>query len=93
MLMLSLLNGALTMPIYEYRCTGCGHEFETLVLANSVPACPSCKSQELEKRISMPAVKSDSTHALALKAAKKRDAKQASENSRAQREYELHHND
>ena len=81
------------MPIYEYTCKGCGHEFETLVLAGTVPSCPSCQGQELEKRISMPAVKSDSTHALALKAAKKRDSKQASENNRAQREYELHHND
>ena len=81
------------MPIYEYRCSACRHEFETLVLPGTVPACPSCKGQELEKRISMPAVKSDSTHALALKAAKKRDSKQASENARAQREYELHHND
>jgi putative FmdB family regulatory protein len=81
------------MPIYEYRCSACNHEFETLVLLGTVPACPSCKGQELEKLISMPAVKSDSTHALALKAAKKRDTKQASENARAQREYELHHND
>ena len=81
------------MPIYEYRCTACSHEFEILVLAGTVPACPACQGQDLEKRISMPAVKSDSTHALALKAAKKRDSKQASENARAQREYELHHND
>jgi putative FmdB family regulatory protein len=81
------------MPIYEYSCQACGHEFETLVLPGTVPACPACQSQELEKRVSTPAVKSDSTHALALKAAKKRDAKQASENARAQREYELHHND
>ena len=81
------------MPIYEYRCTACNHEFETLVRTGSVPACPSCKGQELEKLISTPAVKSDSTHAMALKAAKKRDTKQAGENARAQREYELHHND
>jgi putative FmdB family regulatory protein len=81
------------MPIYEYRCKGCGHEFETLVQRGTTPECPSCKGHELEKLISMPAVKSDSTHALALKAAKKRDTKQASENARAQREYELHHND
>jgi hypothetical protein len=47
----------------------------------------------LEKLVSMPALKSESTHALALKAAKTRDSKQASENARAQREYELHHND
>jgi putative FmdB family regulatory protein len=81
------------MPIYEYNCKACGHEFETLVLRGTVPACPSCNGQELEKRISMPAVKSDSTHALALKAARKRDTRQAGENARAQREYELHHND
>ena len=49
--------------------------------------------RRLERLLSIPAVKSDSTHALALKAAKKRDSKQASEINRAQREYELHHND
>jgi hypothetical protein len=38
-------------------------------------------------------VKSEGTKALAMKAAKKRDKIQASENNRAQREYELHHND
>lgn len=81
------------MPIYEYSCKGCGHQFELLVLKGTTPACPSCQGQDLEKQISTPALKSDSTHALAMKAAKKRDSKQASENARAQREYELHHND
>jgi putative FmdB family regulatory protein len=81
------------MPMFEYRCQGCGHEFEMLVLKGTVPSCPACKGDALERMISVPAVKSDSTHALALKAAKKRDARQASELNRAQREYELHHND
>jgi len=82
------------MPIFEYACKSCGNEFETLVRPNTdPPACPACKSTELEKLISRPAIKSDSTHGLALKAAKKRDQKQGSENARAQREYELHHND
>jgi putative FmdB family regulatory protein len=81
------------MPIFEYRCESCGRQFETLVLKGTVPACPECKSEALEKLLSIPAVKSDNTHALALKAAKKRDTKQASEMNRAQREYELHHND
>ena len=81
------------MPIFEYRCQGCGHEFEMLVRATTTPACPACQSTSLERLLSIPAVKSEGTHALALKAAKKRDAKQASENNRAQREYELHHND
>jgi putative FmdB family regulatory protein len=81
------------MPIFEYRCQGCGHEFETLVLKGSTPACPQCQSEALERLLSVPAVKSDTTHALAMKAAKKRDMKQADEKNRAQREYELHHND
>ena len=82
-----------SVPIYEYRCQGCGHEFELLVLKSTVPACPTCQSASLERLVSVPAVKSEGTHALAMKSAKKRDAKQASENNRAQREYELHHND
>ena len=81
------------MPIFEYRCQSCAHEFEALVLKTTTPVCPSCQSTTLERLLSVPAVKSESTHALALKAAKQRDKKQASELNRAQREYELHHND
>ena len=81
------------MPIFEYRCQQCAHEFEALVLKGTVPACPRCQADTLERLHSVPAVKSESTHALAMKAAKKRDGKQASEINRAQREYELHHND
>ena len=82
------------MPMFEYACKSCGKEFEALVRPNTdAPSCPACKSTELEKLISTPAIKSESTHGLALKAAKKRDQKQGSENARAQREYELHHND
>lgn len=81
------------MPIFEYQCQACGNEFELLVLKGTVPACPKCAAETLERQVSLPSVKSDSTHALAMKAAKKRDSKQAGEMNRAQREYELHHND
>jgi putative FmdB family regulatory protein len=81
------------MPIYEYCCRACGHQFELLVLKHTTAACPQCQSAELERQVSVPALKSETTHALALKAAKKRDRKQGAENARAQREYELHHND
>ncbi len=81
------------MPIFEFTCRGCGRQFETLVLKGSTPECPACTSQDLERMLSVPALKSETTHALALKAATKRDKVQASENARAQREYELHHND
>jgi putative FmdB family regulatory protein len=82
------------MPIFEYSCKSCGKEFEALVLPTTgAPSCPACQSTELEKLISAPAIKSESTHDLAMRAAKKRDQKQGSEMARAQREYELHHND
>jgi len=82
------------MPMFEYACKNCAKEFEVLVRPNGdAPACPACQSTELDKLISIPAVKSETTHALALGAAKKRDQKQATYNARVQREYELHHND
>ncbi|MEZ5292271.1 MAG: zinc ribbon domain-containing protein [Vicinamibacterales bacterium] len=81
------------MPIFEYTCRACQHQFETLVRTGGTPACPKCASVDLEKLLSLPAIKSESTHALAMKAAQKRDAKQADINARTQREYELAHED
>jgi putative FmdB family regulatory protein len=82
------------MPIFEYSCRACGHAFEALVRPGvGAPACPKCQSEELEKLLSIPAIKSDTTHDLAMRAAKRRDAKAADEKAREQREYELHHND
>ena len=81
------------MPIYEYTCRGCGKQFEILVRKADTPACPACAGHDLEKMLSGVAIKSGSTHALALAAAKRRDARQGAENVRAQREYELSHDD
>lgn len=41
------------MPIYEYACQDCGREFEALVRAGTVPACPACASTALEKKLSV----------------------------------------
>jgi putative FmdB family regulatory protein len=82
------------VPIYEYACKACSQKFELLIRGTSAPpACPECKSTDLEKLLSLPSVKSESTHARALGAAKKRDAKQAYEKTNTQREYEAHHDD
>ena len=40
------------MPIYDYRCQSCGAEFEQLVRASTVPACPQCRSLALERAVS-----------------------------------------
>jgi putative FmdB family regulatory protein len=42
------------MPIYEYRCSSCGHEMEALQKLSEAPlvACPSCKAEALVKQMS-----------------------------------------
>jgi putative FmdB family regulatory protein len=81
------------MPIFEYSCRNCGTQFECLVRTGTEPACPKCASADLEKLLSIPAIKSETTHRAALTAAKKRDQKLGNEKAAAQREYELKHND
>jgi putative FmdB family regulatory protein len=44
------------MPIYEYRCEGCEHRFETLVRGAETPVCPTCGSQALARELSTFAV-------------------------------------
>jgi putative FmdB family regulatory protein len=81
------------MPIFEYSCRQCQAQFECLVRAGSQPACPECGAVDLERRLSAPAIKSDTTHRAAMAAAKSRDKKLGNERASAQREYELKHND
>lgn len=41
------------MPIYEYRCTQCGHEFQKLVYGQTTVACPSCRSPQVRRTLSV----------------------------------------
>ncbi len=41
------------MPIHEYACRACGHEFETLVRSSETPSCAKCSSEDLEKKLSV----------------------------------------
>lgn len=42
------------MPIYEYRCTQCGHKLEALQKLSEAPLtlCPSCGKEALTKLVS-----------------------------------------
>jgi putative FmdB family regulatory protein len=42
------------MPIYEYRCDSCGHEFETIQKVSEDPlqTCPECAENGLVKKVS-----------------------------------------
>jgi putative FmdB family regulatory protein len=53
------------MPLFDYRCTACRHEFEALVRGGVTPPCPACGSAALEKLPSLFAVDSDSTRTTA----------------------------
>jgi len=41
------------MPLYEYACKQCNHQFEALVRGTTAPECPACHGQELERRFSV----------------------------------------
>jgi putative FmdB family regulatory protein len=61
------------MPIYEYECRQCGEEFEHLVMASSSgPSCPSCRSDDLERKLSACAVDSEQTRGRFARLAKAR---------------------
>jgi putative FmdB family regulatory protein len=55
-----------TMPIYEYACAQCGHQFEALVRSGTEPQCPECHSHKLEKQLSVFATTASSSQAAPL---------------------------
>jgi putative FmdB family regulatory protein len=81
------------VPIFDFVCRTCKHQFEGLVLRGRDVACPKCSGQDLDKLISMPAIKSDDTKARALVAARKRDQAQGKDRMHEQEKYEKSHND
>lgn len=41
------------MPLFEYACQECAHEFETLVRSSETPQCPACRGTSLQRRLSV----------------------------------------
>jgi putative FmdB family regulatory protein len=48
------------MPIFEYVCNDCRHEFEALVFGKQKAECPKCQSKKLEPQLSVFAVSAKS---------------------------------
>jgi putative FmdB family regulatory protein len=48
------------MPIFEYVCQECKHDFEALVFGQQKAECPKCKSRKLELQLSVFAVSAKS---------------------------------
>ncbi|MCS7192068.1 MAG: zinc ribbon domain-containing protein [Armatimonadetes bacterium] len=55
-------GGKKQMPIYEFRCSQCGHEFEDLVSWRDIEEgkveCPNCGSKDVRRRLSLFATRS-----------------------------------
>jgi putative FmdB family regulatory protein len=56
------------MPIFEYVCKECQHQFEALVYGQEKAACPKCQSQKLEPQLSVFAVSAKGSSAPAMTA-------------------------
>src|SRR5712672_3308092 len=48
------IETGVSMPIYEYACAACGHQFEEWQKMSDKPirTCPKCKAKKVEKLIS-----------------------------------------
>jgi putative FmdB family regulatory protein len=79
------------MPIYEYRCRVCAHEFEKLIRTGDVPACPNCGALEPQQLLSMFAVSSESTRQASIKLARKANSKERRDKDMAEWEDFQHH--
>ena len=84
------------MPLYEYKCSECGHQFELLILRASQPvACPSCACETIERMLSMFAVSSEGSRQASTAAAyrhnNKLNAKQEPDKQRIQIEHKHQH--
>jgi putative FmdB family regulatory protein len=87
------------MPIYEYKCVACGHQFERLVrplrvLPTAPPdeaACPSCHGQDLERVRSLFAVSSESTRQQHRSQGRRLAQKDLREQKHAEMEAVVHH--
>lgn len=79
------------MPLYEYRCETCRHEFEALVRNPITPQCPRCGGATLERLLSLFAVSSETTRHTSLNAAKQQNAKIEKDRSAAEHEAMHHH--
>ena len=47
------VEGTQVMPIFEYVCKQCEHEFEALLYGTEKPECPKCHSKKLTAQLSV----------------------------------------
>ena len=74
-----ICNEVAIMPIYEYECKACGHNFDALQKVSDGPLkkCPECEKSQLQKLVSAPSFKLSGTgwYETDFKTKKKSDTK------------------
>jgi putative FmdB family regulatory protein len=82
-------RGTPAMPIYEYRCSDCAHQFEKLVRLNAEPSqCPQCGKATLERLFHAPAISTQKSRSYTHGIARRKASATKKEQDHAQREYE-----
>ena len=79
------------MPIYEFHCRACGHDFEAIVRVGASATCPSCQSAEVERELSLFAVSTEESRASSLAGARQRYKRQTKDQQVHEREHVIEH--
>jgi putative FmdB family regulatory protein len=80
------------MPLHDFRCRACGHEFEGLTRPQDPPpSCPACTSGDLEKLLSGFAVSSAESRAASALDSRKRQVRANKDKLVADEEYRKEH--
>ena len=79
------------MPLYDFLCKSCGHEFEALVRTGETPACPQCRGGDLERLLSTFALNTDERHRAAVRDSRKRQIRANRDKVIAEEEYRQKH--
>ena len=58
------------MPIFEYVCQQCNHQFEAILMGKQKAACPKCESKRLSQQLSSFSVGGEKSRAMAPAAAR-----------------------
>ncbi|HYM25493.1 MAG TPA: zinc ribbon domain-containing protein [Vicinamibacterales bacterium] len=79
------------MPLFDFECRKCRHEFEALVRPGDEPSCPACGSRDLERLLSAFAVDTAEKRQAAAKQSRRRQIAKRKDALIADEEYRQKH--
>jgi len=79
------------MPLFDFVCRTCSHEFEALVRTGETPTCPACHGHDLERQLSTFAVDSAERRQAAAQDARRRQIAKRKDAVIAEEEYRQKH--